>query len=116
MAAAIGAGLPITELHGNMIVDIGGGRPPGGHLDVRHRLLKSVRVAGNDGRGNHAVHQTQIHLLIGERRLTDQDRNRLGSPDDEPMSIEIKGRNLIEGIPKTIVVSDEEIREALADS
>jgi rod shape-determining protein MreB len=119
MAAAIGAGLPITEPHGNMIVDIGGGTTDIAVISLSGIVYsRSVRVAGNEM--DEAITQyikRKYNLLIGER-TAEQIKIELGSaaPLDEELTMEIKGRNLIEGIPKTIVVTDEEIREALADS
>lgn len=119
MAAAIGAGLPITEPHGNMVVDIGGGTTDIAVISLSGIVYsKSVRVAGNEM--DEAITQyikRKYNLLIGER-TAEAIKIELGSafPLDEELSFEVRGRNLIEGIPKTITISDEEIREALADS
>ncbi|HKX28558.1 MAG TPA: rod shape-determining protein, partial [Blastocatellia bacterium] len=119
MAAAIGAGLPITEPHGNMIVDIGGGTTDIAVISLSGIVYsKSVRVAGNEMDAPITQYiKRKYNLLIGER-TAEQIKMEIGSaaPLDESRSMEIKGRNLIEGIPKTISVTDEEIREALADS
>lgn len=119
MAAAIGAGLPITEAFGNMIVDIGGGTTDIAVISLSGIVYsKSVRVAGNEM--DEAITQyikRKYNLLIGER-TAEAIKIELGSafPLDEELSFEVRGRNLIEGIPKTITITDEEIREALADS
>jgi rod shape-determining protein MreB len=119
MAAAIGAGLPITEPHGNMVVDIGGGTTDIAVISLSGIVYsRSVRVAGNEM--DEAITQyikRKYNLLIGER-TAEAIKIELGSafPLDEELSYEVRGRNLIEGIPKTITISDEEIREALADS
>ncbi len=119
MAAAIGAGLPITEPSGNMIVDIGGGTTDIAVISLSGIVYsRSVRVAGNEM--DEAIVQyikRKHNLLIGER-TAEQVKITLGSasPLDEELTMEIKGRNLIEGIPKTITITDEEIREALSDS
>src|SRR5881392_44345 len=119
MAAAIGAGLPITEPHGNMVVDIGGGTTDIAVISLSGIVYsRSVRVAGNEM--DEAITQyikRKYNLLIGER-TAESIKIELGSafPLDEPLSREVRGRNLIEGIPKTITVTDEEIREALADT
>jgi rod shape-determining protein MreB len=119
MAAAIGAGLPITEPHGNMVVDIGGGTTDIAVISLSGIVYsRSVRVAGNEM--DEAITQyikRKYNLLIGER-TAEAIKIELGSafPLDEELSFEVRGRNLIEGIPKTITISDEEIREALADS
>ena len=118
MAAAIGAGLPITEPSGNMVVDIGGGTTDIAVISLAGIVYsKSVRVAGNEM--DEAVIQhikKKYNLLIGER-TAEQVKLELGSafPLDEPMTMEIKGRDLIEGIPKTLTITDAEIREALAE-
>src|SRR5256886_9975648 len=119
MAAAIGAGLPITEPYGNMIVDIGGGTTAHAVISLSGIVYsRAVRVAGNEL--DEAIIQyikRKYNLLIGER-TAEAIKIELGSafPLDEELSFEVRGRNLIEGIPKTITITDEEIREALADS
>jgi len=119
MAAAIGAGMPITEACGNMIVDIGGGTTDIAVISLSGIVYcRSVRVAGNEM--DEAIIQyikRKHNLLIGER-TAETIKIQVGSagPLDRPVSMEIKGRNLIEGVPKTITVTDDEIREALADS
>jgi len=119
MAAAIGAGLPITEPHGNMIVDIGGGTTDIAVISLGGIVYsRAVRVAGNEM--DEAITQfikRKYNLLIGER-TAEAIKIALGSgfPLDEPLSMEVRGRNLIEGIPKTVTISDDEVREALADS
>jgi rod shape-determining protein MreB len=119
MAAAIGAGMPITEPSGNMIVDIGGGTTDIAVISLAGIVYsKAVRVAGNEM--DEAIIQyikKTYNLLIGER-TAEQIKMEIGSayPLDERMTMEIKGRHLIEGVPKTITISDEEIREALAET
>lgn len=119
MAAAIGAGLPITEPSGNMIVDIGGGTTDVAVISLAGIVYsRSVRIAGNEM--DEAIIQfikKKYNLLIGER-TAEQVKIELGSAFamDEEISMEIKGRNLMEGIPKTIVITDSEIREALSDT
>jgi rod shape-determining protein MreB len=118
MVAAIGAGLPITEPSGNMVVDIGGGTTDIAVISLSGIVYsRSVRLAGNEM--DDAVTQyikRKYNLLIGER-TAEQIKIEIGSayPLDDPLTMEIKGRNLIEGIPKTLVIRDEEIREALAE-
>ncbi len=119
MAAAIGAGMPVGEPSGNMIIDIGGGTTDIAVISLAGIVYsKSVRVAGNEM--DKAIIQymrKNYNLLIGER-TSEQIKMRIGSayPLDEPETIDIKGRHLIEGVPKTITVSDEEIRKALAET
>ena len=119
MAAAIGAGLPITDPTGNMIVDIGGGTTDVAVISLAGIVYsRSVRVAGNEM--DDAIIQyikRKYNLLIGER-TAEQIKMEIGSafPLEEEMTMEIKGRDLVEGVPKTLVVSDEEIREALSET
>jgi rod shape-determining protein MreB len=119
MAAAIGAGLPITEPMGNMIIDIGGGTTDVAVISMAGIVYsRTVRLAGNEM--DEAIIQyikRKYNMLIGERTAEEIKMN-LGSafPLDEELTMEIKGRDLVEGIPKTLVVSDEEIREALAET
>jgi rod shape-determining protein MreB and related proteins len=118
MVAAIGAGLPITEPSGNMVVDIGGGTTDIAVISLSGIVYsRSVRLAGNEM--DDAITQyikRKYNLLIGER-TAERIKIEVGSayPLDEPLSMEIKGRNLIEGIPKTLVITDDEIREALSE-
>lgn len=119
MASAIGAGMPITEPYGNMIVDIGGGTTDIAVISLSGIVYsKAVRVAGNEL--DESVIQyikRKYNLLIGER-TAEQIKIEIGSayPLDPPLSMEVRGRNLIEGVPKTVTITDEEVREALADS
>ncbi len=119
MAAAIGAGMPITEPSGNMIVDIGGGTTDIAVISLAGIVYsKAVRVAGNEM--DEAIIQyirKTYNLLIGER-TAEAIKMEVGSayPLEEPMTMEIKGRHLIEGVPKTITITDEEIRESLAET
>ncbi len=118
MASAIGAGLPITEPCGNMIVDIGGGTTDVAVISLSGIVYsRSVRVAGNEM--DDAIMQylkRKYNLLVGERSA-EQIKIEIGSayPLDKPLTTEIKGRNLIEGVPKTITVDDSELREALSE-
>jgi rod shape-determining protein MreB len=117
VAAAIGAGLPITEPAGNMIVDIGGGTTDIAVISLAGLVYsKSVRVAGNEMDEAIIDHMKKAHrLLIGER-TAEAIKIQVGSaaPLDERLTIEVKGRHLTEGVPKSVTVADEEIREALA--
>jgi rod shape-determining protein MreB and related proteins len=119
MAAAIGAGLPITEPTGNMIVDIGGGTTDVAVISLAGIVYsKSVRVASNEM--DEAIIQyikRKYNLLIGER-TAEGIKIEIGSayPLDEPLSMEIKGRDLVEGVPKTLTLTDAEVREALSET
>jgi rod shape-determining protein MreB len=116
MVAAIGAGLPITEPSGNMVVDIGGGTTDVAVISLSGIVYsRSVRVAGNEM--DDAVMQfmkRKYNLLIGER-TAEAIKCEVGSALDKPLTMEIKGRNLIEGVPRTITINDSEIREALSE-
>src|SRR6059036_2689641 len=119
MAAAIGAGMPITEAAGNMVVDIGGGTTDIAVISLAGIVYsKAVRVAGNELDDAIIAHARKAHnLLVGER-TAEQIKIEIGSafPLDERVTMEVKGRHLIEGVPKTITISDDEIREALAET
>ena len=118
MAAAIGAGLPITAPGGNMVVNIGGGTTDIAVISLSGIVYsRSIRVAGNEM--DTAIIQyikRKYNMLVGER-TAEQIKIEIGSayPLEEPLSMDIKGRDLIEGIPKTLTVTDKEVREALAD-
>jgi rod shape-determining protein MreB len=119
MAAAIGAGLPITEASGNMIVDIGGGTTDIAVISLAGVVYsRSVRVAGNamdEAIANFVKREKD--LLIGER-TAEIVKMELGSATPLPMKkeMEVKGRHVLEGKPVTVVLNDSEIREALSDS
>ena len=118
MAAAIGAGLPITEPGGNMIVNIGGGTTDIAVISLSGIVYsRSIRVAGNemDTAITNYI-KRKYNMLIGER-TAEQVKIEAGSaaPLDETISMDIKGRDLIEGIPKTLTLTDKEVREALSD-
>ncbi len=118
MAAAIGAGLPIMEPSGNMIVDIGGGTTEVAVISLGGIVYsKSVRVAGD--KFDEAILnyiKRKYSLLIGER-TAEQIKIAIGNayPFEDEKTYEVKGRDLITGAPKTIEVNSEEIRDALAE-
>ena len=118
MMAAIGAGLPITEPSGSMIVDIGGGTTDIAVISLSGIVYaRSVRVAGNEmDEAISAYLKRKYNMLIGER-TAEQIKIEVGSayPLEKPLTMEIKGRHLLEGIPKTITIDDAEIRDALAE-
>jgi rod shape-determining protein MreB len=119
MAAAIGAGLPITEASGNMIVDIGGGTTDIAVISLAGVVYsRSVRVAGNamdEAIANYVKREKD--LLIGER-TAEIVKMELGSASPLAMwrELEVKGRHVLEGKPVTVMLNDEEIRGALADT
>ena len=118
MSASIGAELPISEPTGNMIVDIGGGTTDIAVISLDGVVFNhSIRIAGNEMDESIIQYiKKKYNLLLGER-TAEQIKMQVGSayPLDEAMTMEIKGRDLREGIPKTIVVDDQEIRESLED-
>jgi rod shape-determining protein MreB len=118
MAAAIGAGLPVTEPTGNMIVDIGGGTTDIAVLSLSGVVYgRSLRLAGGDMDEAIIQHVKRKHnLLIGEP-TAERIKIEVGSaaPLPKPLKIEVKGRHLSEGVPRTATITDEEIREALSE-
>ncbi len=120
MAAAIGGGLPITEPTGNMIVDIGGGTTEVAVIALAGVVLsKSIRVAGDKSWTRRSVQyiKRKHNLLIGERARPRSSRKRSASayPLEAPLTVEVKGRDLVAGVPKTLMVNSDEIREALQE-
>jgi rod shape-determining protein MreB and related proteins len=119
VAAAIGAGLPITEPRGNIVVDIGGGTTDIAVMSMAGIVYsRAIRVAG-DAMDDAIIEfvKRKHKLLIGERTV-EEIKIKLGSafPLDEPLALEVRGRNLVEGVPKTITVTDHEVRQALDPS
>ncbi len=120
MAAAIGVGLPVTEPSGNMIVDIGGGTTEVAVISLAGIVYcNSVRAAGD--KLDLAIIQhikRKYNLLIGER-TAEMIKINLGSaypdPDEERITMDVKGRDLVGGIPKTLEIASAEIRQAIAD-
>ena len=118
MAAAIGAGLPITEPSGNMIVDIGGGTTEVAVISLSGIVYsRTVRVAGD--KMDEAIIQyikRKYNLLIGER-TAEVIKIAIGTayPSEENEKMEVKGRDLVAGVPKTLEISSEEIREAMIE-
>jgi len=118
MAAAIGAGLPITEPSGNMVVDIGGGTTDVAVISMAGIVYsRSIRVGGtamDEAIINYI--KRNYNLLIGDRTAEDIKIN-IGSafPLDEELTMDIKGRDLVEGKPKTITITDREIRDSLSE-
>ena len=118
MAAAIGAGLPVSEPVGNMVVDIGGGTTEVAVIALAGVVFsRSVRVGGN--KMDEAIGQyikRKHNILIGER-TSELIKITIGSayPSDEIQTMEIKGRDMVAGIPKSVELSDEEIRDCLLD-
>jgi len=119
MAAAIGAGLPVSEPTGSMIVDIGGGTTEVAIISLGGIVTsKSLRVAGDElDQAIIAYIKKEYNLMIGER-TAEQVKMEIGSAyrvDGEEATMEIKGRDLITGLPKIIEVSEVQIRESLRE-
>ena len=119
MAAAIGVDLPVQEPTGNMIIDIGGGTTEVAIISMSGIVFsKSVRIAG-DEMDEAIVNyvKKKYNLLIGER-TAEEVKIQIGSayPLKKRTTMEVKGRDLVAGIPKTLLISDEEVREALTET
>ncbi len=118
MAAAVGAGLPVDEPSGNMIVDIGGGTTEVAVISLGGIVAsRSVRIAGDElDLAIVSFIKRKYNLLIGER-TAEGIKMKIGSayPEDEEENMEISGRNLLNGLPENIAVSSAEIRDALAE-
>ncbi|MEK6728146.1 MAG: rod shape-determining protein [Candidatus Omnitrophota bacterium] len=118
IAAAIGVGLPIQEPIGNMIIDIGGGTTELAVISLSGTVFsKSIRIGGDEM--DEAVIEylkKTYNLMVGER-TAEEIKIKIGSayPLEEEMSLEVKGRDLVAGLPKTVTVTSEEIREALQE-
>ncbi|MDA9764006.1 rod shape-determining protein [bacterium] len=119
MAAAIGVGLPIDEPAANMIVDIGGGTTEVAIISLAGIVYsKSIRVGGDELDAAIINYMKRAYnLLIGER-TAEEIKVKVGSaaPLDEELSLEVKGRDSVAGLPKTLHISSQEIREALTDT
>ena len=118
MAAAVGAGLPVCEATGNMIVDIGGGTSEIAVISLGDIVTaQSLRIAGDD-LDEAIIHyiRKKHNLLIGER-TAEQIKIDIGSakPYEGETSIEIKGRNVVDGLPKNVVITSAEVRDAMVD-
>ncbi len=119
MAAAIGAGLPVAESRGSMVVDIGGGTTEVAIFAMGGIVVsRSIRVAGDEmDEDIMAYTRSKYNLLIGER-MAERVKVRIGSayPMEEELTMSVRGRNLITGLPQEIDISSIELREALASS
>ncbi len=120
VAAALGAGLPVTEATGNMIVDIGGGTTEVAVLSLQGRVLsESVRVAGDELTDSIINYMKKVHNLVIGERTAEEIKIRLASAyplrhEDEPI-MEVRGLHLMSGLPRTVTIKGEEIRESMAE-
>ncbi len=119
MAAAIGVGLPVEQPSGSMVIDVGGGTSEIAVIALNGIVTNtSVRIAGDEMDEAIVLYlKKNYNLLIGER-TAEQIKMEIGSafPQDEEQNMEIKGRDLIAGIPKTMKISSIQIREALSET
>src|SRR5688572_7444973 len=118
MAAAIGAGLPVTEPAGNMIIDIGGGTTDIAVVSLSGVVYaSSLRVAGGEMDDAIIQHLKRRHNLLIGQPTAERIKCEIGSaaPLEKPLRMEVKGRHLSEGVPRTVMVTDAEVREALSD-
>jgi len=118
IAAAIGVGLPIQEPAGNMIIDVGGGTTEIAVISLSGIVFsKSIRIGGDEFDEAVTMHlKKSYNLMIGER-TAEEIKVRIGSayPLEEETTIDVKGRDILAGLPKTITITSEEIREALSE-
>jgi rod shape-determining protein MreB len=118
MAAAIGAGLPITEPSGNMIIDIGGGTTEVAVISLSGIVYANSTRVGGDKMDEAIINyvKRKYNLLIGER-TAELIKMTIGTayPSDENESMEVKGRDLVAGVPKILEIKSEEVREALSE-
>lgn len=118
MAAAVGSGLPVWDAAGSMVVDVGGGTSEVAVISLGDIVTaQSVRIAGDDlDEAIIAYVRKKHNLLIGER-TAEQIKIDIGSakPYDNETSVEIKGRNQVDGLPKNVIITSEEVRNAMAD-
>jgi rod shape-determining protein MreB len=119
MAAAIGAGLPVTEPSGNMIIDIGGGTTEVAVISLSGIVYSNSARVGGDKMDEAIINyvKRKYNLLIGER-TAELIKINIGSAclSDENLSMEVKGRDLVAGVPKILEIKAEEVREALAET
>ena len=119
LAAAIGAGIDITKPCGNMIVDIGGGTTDVAVISLAGTVVsESIKVAGDDFNEAIVRYMRKKHnLLIGER-TGEEIKIKIGTcyPRQEELAIDVRGRNLVTGLPKTVTITSEETLEALSES
>jgi rod shape-determining protein MreB len=119
MAAAIGAGLPVQEPGGNMVVDIGGGTTEVAVISLDGVVTcRTVRVGGDEMDDAIVEHlKCNYNLMIGER-TAEEIKLKIASafPLEEEMTMEVKGRDLVAGLPKTLTISSEEVRDSLSET
>ncbi len=118
VAAAIGAGLPVAEPTGNMIIDIGGGTTEVAVLSLQGTVLsESVRVAGDELSDSISQYMKKVHNLVIGERTAEEIKITIGSayPIDDDAEMEVRGLHLLSGLPRTVKVKSSEIRESMAE-
>jgi rod shape-determining protein MreB and related proteins len=120
VAAAIGAGLPVAEPTGNMIIDIGGGTTEVAVLSLQGTVLsESVRVAGDELSEAITQYMKKVHNLVIGERTSEEIKISIGSAypsdDDDEVLMDVRGLHLLSGLPRTVTVKGPEIREAMSE-
>ncbi|MGK7907159.1 MAG: rod shape-determining protein [Synechococcus sp.] len=118
VAAAIGAGMPVTEATGSMVVDIGGGTTEVAVLSLHGPVLsESIRIAGDELTESIAQYLKKVHNLVIGERTAEEIKMRIGSayPAHEELSLEVRGLHLLSGLPRTVTVKSPEIRECMSE-
>jgi rod shape-determining protein MreB and related proteins len=120
IAAAIGAGLPVAEATGNMIIDIGGGTTEVAVLSLQGTVIsESVRVAGDELNESIVQYMKKVHNLVIGERTAEEIKIQLGSayptPQDDDVMMEVRGLHLLSGLPRTVTIKGPEIRESMSE-
>lgn len=120
VAAAIGAGLPVEEPTGNMIIDIGGGTTEVAVLSLQGTVLsESVRVAGDELSESISQYMKKVHNLVIGERTAEEIKIRIGSAypttDNDEATMEVRGLHLLSGLPRTVMIKGPEVRESMSE-
>jgi rod shape-determining protein MreB len=120
IAAAIGAGLPVAEATGNMIIDIGGGTTEVAVLSLQGTVIsESVRVAGDELNEAIVQYMKKVHNLVIGERTAEEIKIQVGSayptPEDDDVMMEVRGLHLLSGLPRTVTIKGPEIRESMSE-
>jgi rod shape-determining protein MreB and related proteins len=120
IAAAIGAGLPVAEATGNMIIDIGGGTTEVAVLSLQGTVIsESVRVAGDELNESIVQYMKKVHNLVIGERTAEEIKIQVGSayptPQDDDVMMEVRGLHLLSGLPRTVTIKGPEIRESMSE-
>jgi len=120
IAAAIGAGLPVAEATGNMIIDIGGGTTEVAVLSLQGTVIsESVRVAGDELNEAIVQYMKKVHNLVIGERTAEEIKIQIGSayptPQDDDVMMEVRGLHLLSGLPRTVTIKGPEIRESMSE-